>query len=243
MTADEIRGVLKDVPDLTDEMINGLVTAGLDTKDKLYEAAVADLKAVEGIDDAIADNIQSVVRKGTIVQEEGSETTDGEDAEGESKAEEKKPEGVMGIVDGVTKAAKSTIGSTLGMLKGMTGGSKKPEEKKEEAPVTEEPPKEEALKEEPKPEPEPEPKVEEEKPVEPVPEPEVKIEDIPDPVTPEIDQKLVERIAIGLNISELESKLLIEAGFKSIEEIKAADLMDLASIDGITLSLARKISE
>jgi len=252
MSKDEVYGLLMRVPGMTEELAGKVFDAGFADKDKLYQASVGELEAVEGIDYAMANNIQSIVRKGVLVGDVSKE----EAAEGTADpAEEKKGtpvDGIMGMVTGLIDSIMDIIKKIIGSI---TGGKKEakpvaeaapetpaepaaPESPAEpaapaEAPPAEAPPAEAPPVETPAPEPAPAPVPE------PVPEPAP--EPAPAPTTGDAIEGTIVKIKGAFDIDESAAMALIGAGFTDVAKIREADLIQLAEIEGITLSVAKKI--
>lgn len=232
MTREEVLEVLMKVPRMTEELADRIYNSGYTDKQKLYDATVEDLKSVEGVDEEMATDIQSLVRKGVLPDQH-------EELEGPT--EERKQEGV-GRKTGAEKILDQTMGlinkgiEQVKLLTKKVLAVVRPSEK--EAPSegeTTEPGSESGVKIEEVPEEEGGVKqevVEESG--------EVK-EESEKPDTGDSEEEIVRSFMEAFGIEEDAARSLLRAGYRDLESARAADIIDLAEIDGLTLADAKRI--
>jgi len=255
MTREEVHGLLSKVPGMTEELTGRLFDAGFTDRQKLYDASVRDLEAVNGIDPTMANNIQSIVRKGALAGEAKAEEKPG--AEAQAAAGKPAKGGVMGMINGILNAITGILKKVIATVKKLIGGltGKK---KEAAAPVaagtkvSEAPPEPAApappaasTPASPIPEkgPEPSPPGTAAPPVSTAPPPPFAVPSVPATPAP---GHVVSEAAVGVlirtfDITEADARALVAAGFTDVEKVRRADLISLAEVEGITLSTAKRI--
>ncbi|HID74133.1 MAG TPA: hypothetical protein EYP43_03685 [Thermoplasmata archaeon] len=264
MTREEVHSLLLKVPGMTEEIAGRLFDAGFTDRDRLYNATVAEFEGVEGIDTVMANNIQSIVRKGVISSETKEESGVAEGVEEETK--ESAPEGgvlgmIMGIVNGILDAIKGILGTILGKAKGAktaypsTGDAETAPEAGADRAAPGTTPEAPA---EPTPPPPPEaPAAGTQETGSPTPPPATgeatpapSTESAPLPTSAEsaassgptaVPEEAVRALREAFEIEESAARSLVAAGYVDVESVRSADIIDLAEVDGITLAVAKRI--
>jgi len=255
MTKEEVHGLLMRVPGMTEELAGRLFDAGFTDRQKLYDASTSELDAVEGIDASMANNIQSIVRKGVLVGDAKKEEAPAQGAQTEGA---KKPAaGIMGMVMGIVNAIIGLIKRILDAVIGVFKGKKAPEgaASAASAPKVSEAPPEPAPPSPPDTQAAP-PTPAQTPPSAPAP---ARATAAPAPTAapsagrtstpsnaghddhhPRLEET-ISALVKAFEITEAEAQSLALAGFTDVERVRKADLISLAEVDGITLATAKKI--